>query len=240
MDQEVLKPQASYILRGQRVRVVLTRGGRVRIGRHASNDLVIDHHTVSRFHARITWPEELSRPLVEDLGSQNGTYLGGVEVRRGELAEERETIGIGAVVVQAELEHPALLPSEGPLACRLFNQFAESDLEGTLGRARTLQDVLLDLERARRTGTLQVRRAGLEARLTLAAGRILDARAGELSGMEAVHATLEVLDEGRFTLQADIEPRECGLCLSPRELFARGVTARVDRAPILRDASRTA
>lgn len=49
------------------------------------------------------------------------------------------------------------------------------------------------------------------------------------------HSTND-LGEGRFTLQPDNEPRECSL----RELFAQGVTARVDRAPLLRDATRTA
>lgn len=235
-----MNTQGSYVLRASGAKAVLARGGRGRIGRHSTNDLTIDHPTVSRFHARLTWPDELLRPLVEDLGSANGTSLGGVDVRRAELTEERETIGIGAVLVRVELEHPALLPSEGPLACRLYSQHAESDLEGALGPARTLQDLLLDLERGRRTGTLHLQRPGLEARLTVAAGRVLDARAGERSGMEALREALQVLDEGRFTLQPDVEPRECSLCVSPRELFAQGVTARVDRSPLLRDATRTA
>lgn len=235
-----MKTQGSYALRAAGARATLVRGGRVRIGRHATNDLVIDHPTVSRFHARLTWPEELLRPLVEDLGSANGTSLGERGVRRAELTEERATIGIGAVLVRVELEHPALLPSDGPLACRLFDQFAESDLEGALGPARTLQDLLLDLERGRRTGTLLLRRPGLEARLTVAAGRVLDARAGETSGMEALREVLQVLDVGSFTLEPDVEPRECSLCVSPRELFAQGDTARVDRSPLLRDATRTA
>lgn len=71
-----MKTQGSYALRAAGAKAVLVRGGRVRIGRHSTNDLVIDHPTVSRFHARLTWPEELQRPLVEDLGSANGTSLG--------------------------------------------------------------------------------------------------------------------------------------------------------------------
>jgi len=57
-----------------------------RIGSHASNDLVLDDPTISRFHCRVA--REGSTWRITDTGSKNGTRLGGVKILAAELDTE--------------------------------------------------------------------------------------------------------------------------------------------------------
>jgi transcriptional regulator with GAF, ATPase, and Fis domain len=57
-----------------------------RIGSHASNDLVLDDKTISRFHCRIAREGHAWR--LTDAGSRNGTRLDGVKVLVAELDNE--------------------------------------------------------------------------------------------------------------------------------------------------------
>jgi transcriptional regulator with GAF, ATPase, and Fis domain len=54
-----------------------------RIGSHASNDLVLDDPTISRFHCRVT--REGGAWRIVDTGSMNGTRVGGVKILAAEL-----------------------------------------------------------------------------------------------------------------------------------------------------------
>jgi DNA-binding NtrC family response regulator len=58
-------------------------GEELRIGKAPDNDVVIDHPTVSRNHLIIR--RQGDRFLVEDLGSTNGTFLDGAQVREAYL-----------------------------------------------------------------------------------------------------------------------------------------------------------
>jgi transcriptional regulator with GAF, ATPase, and Fis domain len=55
----------------------------LKIGKAPDNDLVLDHPTVSRNHLVIK--RQGDRFLVQDLGSTNGTYIDGAQVREGYL-----------------------------------------------------------------------------------------------------------------------------------------------------------
>jgi transcriptional regulator with GAF, ATPase, and Fis domain len=57
-----------------------------RVGSHASNDLVLDDKTISRFHCRIT--REGNAWRITDAGSTNGTRLDGVKILAAELEAE--------------------------------------------------------------------------------------------------------------------------------------------------------
>lgn len=60
-------------------RDVLTDKAAVTVGRNAENDIQIDDVAVSGVHARITLSPTL---LIEDLGSTNGTLVGGVKIEQ--------------------------------------------------------------------------------------------------------------------------------------------------------------
>lgn len=75
-------------------KIIITRGGqtlqevglgegRVTIGRHPDSDVVIAHRAVSAQHAAITTLP--GHAFVEDLGSTNGTWIGGQRVARRPL-----------------------------------------------------------------------------------------------------------------------------------------------------------
>jgi DNA-binding NtrC family response regulator len=55
----------------------------LRVGKAQDNDIVIDHPTVSRNHAVVS--RQGDRFLVQDLGSTNGTFLDGAQVREAFL-----------------------------------------------------------------------------------------------------------------------------------------------------------
>jgi transcriptional regulator with GAF, ATPase, and Fis domain len=70
-----------------------------RIGSHASNDLVLDDKTISRFHCRIA--REGQAWKITDQGSTNGTRLDGVKVLAAELEKESVvTLGESSIRVR--------------------------------------------------------------------------------------------------------------------------------------------
>ncbi|MFE3627967.1 FHA domain-containing protein [Streptomyces goshikiensis] len=66
----------------------------VRIGRALDNDLVIDDLAVSRRHAELRALDDGTYEIA-DLGSHNGTYLGGAPVEGAARITEGDIIGIG-------------------------------------------------------------------------------------------------------------------------------------------------
>lgn len=74
--------------------------GRVRIGRAAENDIVLADPKVSRFHAEIERIRE--GYVLRDLGSTNGTLIGGRRVRE-RLLENGDILSLGDVKMRFEL-----------------------------------------------------------------------------------------------------------------------------------------
>jgi DNA-binding NtrC family response regulator len=75
-------------------RTVVVDSGYVRIGSHASNDLVLKDPLVSRFHCELT--RGASGWRVVDSGSLNGTRVGGVRARDADLELPSCPIELGA------------------------------------------------------------------------------------------------------------------------------------------------
>jgi DNA-binding winged helix-turn-helix (wHTH) protein len=63
------------------------------IGRDRESVVWIDDESVSRRHARITIGEDGA--TIEDLGSKNGTYVGGKKIRRAAPLADRDVMKIG-------------------------------------------------------------------------------------------------------------------------------------------------
>ncbi len=86
----------------------------LRIGRCCDNDVVISDLSVSRHHARLI-PEAPGEWLLLDLGSSNGTFVGGRRVERARV-RDGDLIGVGARTLRLRdghleewrSDHPAL------------------------------------------------------------------------------------------------------------------------------------
>ncbi len=207
--------------------VVLSRGQTLGLGRAPGNDLVLADPTVSRYHARLAWSGR--SPEVVDLGSANGTFVDGVAVVGRTPLEERCLLGVGNVSLQVTLSHPALIPAQGPLLCRLVGERGP-ELDGVLPGPTQLQQLLLDLAQARRTGTLWLEHEGVNvlSRVTLALGTIVDARSGFGRGLAALRHLLLRPGAVRYMLRVEVEPTEQPLSISAREAIADAFRARVD------------
>ena len=100
----------------------LTSGGELSLGRDASNDIQIDHPSVSRSHARLRVGRMI---VIEDLGSANGTFVHdktqpsseGRTERHRRLGPEGAELAVGESVllgaVSAVVRRRRALPAEG-------------------------------------------------------------------------------------------------------------------------------
>jgi len=85
---------------------VLPAAGSVVIGRATDADVRVDDPSISRGHARL----HIGDPLrIEDLGSANGTRVGGHLLERGELAEvwPGDVVDLGSIMVIPQSGAPA-------------------------------------------------------------------------------------------------------------------------------------
>ena len=91
--------------------VLLTEGGNL-LGRDERSVVVLDSSTVSRRHALIV--VEGGRAVLEDLGSKNGTRLGGRQVDGPVVLADGDQIQVGALLLtfRAPAEHDATKTAE--------------------------------------------------------------------------------------------------------------------------------
>jgi|GEM_PF-1914542 len=78
----------------------------VSIGRHASCEIVLPDHTVSRTHAKIIQRED--GYYLEDLGSRNGTYLNGRRINLPTLLQNEDQIQLYDITLTYLEDMPAL------------------------------------------------------------------------------------------------------------------------------------
>lgn len=221
----------ALILRRRGAVVVRLRPGeRKLLGRAPSADVTLDHPSVSRLHARISWPEGRARPVIEDLQSVNGVRLN--ERRIAQLAELKDgtTLKLGCFELRVDLtddQAPALVDDGGTVKVRLYSEWGP-ELEGELRSAEELRDLLLDLEARRRTGTLSLPGRG---QLTFARGRVVDAATPTTRGLVAVRQLVGVARPGPFRFLLDVTPRESVLDVSVRSVLeaTRATTERRGR-----------
>jgi hypothetical protein len=98
---EQLSRPAAWLL-GASTRVVLHTGENI-VGRRVEevDDVIeIDAPTVSRRHARITIGE---RVMLEDLGSKNGTWLGGERLTTPQVLADGDVLRLGSATFRFRL-----------------------------------------------------------------------------------------------------------------------------------------
>lgn len=90
----------NFVVRGQSViKTWESTGDRFSIGKHPSNEVVIEHDSVSRFHCEIVILER--GPRVRDLVSRNGTILDGVDIEVA-FPRDRSLLRLGKVLLRIE------------------------------------------------------------------------------------------------------------------------------------------
>jgi len=72
-------------------------GREVTFGRNPDNAVVLADAAVSGRHGRIFWDEEEGSYRIEDLGSRNGTWVGGIRVREAEKLGPLDVVGVAGV-----------------------------------------------------------------------------------------------------------------------------------------------
>lgn len=81
-------------------RVVELKGGTVRIGRQAGNQIVLQDVSSSRVHAEVFFDSQASRCVITDLNSTNGTYVNRQRINGSVDLKANDTIRIGQAVIQ--------------------------------------------------------------------------------------------------------------------------------------------
>lgn len=196
-------------------RHTLRPGERLTIGRHVDNQVVLDHPSVSRFHARIDWETGAPAPVIVDLGSLNGTFVGGARVLRSPLGEWTG-IRVGSADLAGSLRAPALIPSTGGTLVRLFDEWTP-DQQGTVDGPVAMQELLVALERNRRTVTVDLQAPDLSAVVVLAGGRAVRVTANELTGRDALRHLLVRAPRARYVITTEVRPFDGGTALSIRD-----------------------
>lgn len=88
-------PRCHWLFAGNR-RLALTDGENI-IGREPGANIWLDHSTVSRRHARVTVSP--THTLIEDLGSKNGTSIGGVPLSGAAALSDGDEFTCGQLLI---------------------------------------------------------------------------------------------------------------------------------------------
>jgi pSer/pThr/pTyr-binding forkhead associated (FHA) protein len=206
-------------------------GERLRIGRHASNDLVLSDDTVSRFHALIQWDPDEDRPFVQDNGSANGIEVdgdlielkchlpGGNQVAIGRFTLSCEVTNVDekryvASVTDSRSPDTPAATLEGSDSVVLFSE-KKVDIQGETCSQAELQRLFLDLEEQQRTGTLSVKTGELKGRVTFCVGQVMSAQIADSTGRDALREILHV-HQAAYFFSRELRPVEDPLKLSIR------------------------
>lgn len=204
-------------------RAAIRRGARLRIGRHADNDLRLMHPSVTRFHAMLVWLPRSGRLAIVDLSSANGTRVDGREVPPNRPVPVRAgaRIEVGEAVLELKLvhdDHAALLDGLDDRVA-LYTDCGGGE-QGRLAERGDLADLLLHLGDRGRTGTLTLALPG-QARVIFGGGRVMQASFGELSGRSALEALLRTMPGGTlYRFETSVELSDLpGLYMHPAALL---------------------
>jgi hypothetical protein len=177
------------------------------IGRDPTCSLTIPVSKVSRQHAEIRWKDD--KPIVVDLGSANGTNVGGRRVTEQPLAQDDE-VQIGPFVGIYRFADPLEIKAEALRTSGAFSRTqAGADgptLTGAIEEAG-LGEVLQGFEFNSKTGTLNAYDRGASSWITLHDGIPGAAEGGGKVDLEAVIHVLE-LKQGRFLFEPSLKVPE--------------------------------
>jgi two-component system, NtrC family, response regulator AtoC len=132
----------------------LDRDGDFAIGRAPGSDVFIDAHSVSRAHALLTRRGE--GLLLRDLGSRNGTFVGGVRLADQPVAvDSGDPIRFGDVLAQIRAVAPAPAGRPSQVGPEDFTRRVADEAERCLRFGRSLAVLAIRADAGRPAGLLQ-------------------------------------------------------------------------------------
>jgi len=239
VELETLPARRGWVLRFLAGRyqggsVALVRGAELSIGRIPDVDLSLPDELTSRRHARITWEGEA--PVLEDLGSTNGTFVNGERVKRRRLQDgDRLLIGGNILRLAGELHadpgDAVTMPglekaTETPVPRR------QSAMQGQLEEVG-LPDVLQLIGTSKKTGLLAIRSGEKRGSVHLDGGRITHCLLEGRPELSAGDAMVELLQwaTGSFELRPAASPPPPGPAVDlPVEAMLIEALRRLDEA----------
>jgi pSer/pThr/pTyr-binding forkhead associated (FHA) protein len=185
--------------------VPLEEGRELTIGRLPEAGLSLPEELTSRRHARIVWDQGV--PVVEDLGSTNGTFVNGERVKRRPLAEgDRLLVGSNILKLVTEVRPAPLDADTMPGLERAAVTPAPRRATAMQGRLEEvgLPDVLQLFGTSRKSGVLNVVSGERRGAVYLVAGRVTHCFVEGSPGLPPEEAFVELLQwtEGAFELGA--------------------------------------
>ncbi len=204
----------------------LQDGARVVVGRAADAQMCLPEHMVSRRHAKISVDGDVVS--IEDLGSTNGIFVNGDQVKRAELVPGDRLL-IGATLVK--------LLEDGKGGPRDAEAEPADDAGGLAGRIKdvSLPEVLQLCAGGTKSGDLRVRTPGDEVLVHLRDGRVAGVTTAHVANIDPYKAFYRALswDDGDFELLPEGD-RELGepLAESMEALLMEGLRQRDELANI--------
>ena len=119
----------------------------LKLGRHATSDILLEDDGVSRRHARIV--REGDRYVLEDLGSANGTFLRGQKIERAALSDG-DTFQLGP---NAMFRYTHTDASQQRMLQKLYETSVRDALTGAYNRDHFEERLKVEIAFARRHGT---------------------------------------------------------------------------------------
>lgn len=178
------------------------------IGRSRDCDLTVPSQRISRRHSEIFWRDK--EPRIRDLGSQNGTKIGGKRITREHILVDGDEITVGPFLVTYRRTENAASDSALMGDTDGLTQPMMSDaLAGSLEQMSPFE-LLQTLEFNQKTGTLNVFGDRGDCRMVVNNGRPVFGKLGELMGSEAV-VTMVTWTEGHFSFSPVIEDEEVNI-----------------------------
>ena len=140
---------------GGQTQIFEISGSTVNIGRADANDLVLNHPSVSRHHARLTvLPGDTV--LLNDLGSLNGTFVNGQPIREHRLTDQ-DRVTFGMYELKFELAKPEPVHVEagprpaadltGIVSPEVLSTALRVKIEAGVPAAQAVRERLRDLEK---------------------------------------------------------------------------------------------
>ena len=183
------------------------------MGRHPSNDIVLESVAISRHHAQITFHE--SQFFIEDCGSRNGTVVNGAKIEGRTPLANNDLVQICDTVFRfCENLSPSSIDMSGRATAELLpaeKEFVPGEVISDAVEGSVDQGSSSIITKLKADGSGSSWRVGIQSKAKLRAilelsrnlGRVLEIRDVQQIILEALFKLFDQVDEGFIVLRHD-------------------------------------